>query len=215
MNDTSTPTTPLATHLVNGVDVPVPGDWIIDPGHAEVAFIGRHLMLTKVRGRFTDVSGVIRIGSDPAQSRVDVTIGTASVTSGSRDRDDHLRSADFFDVDRFPTATFWADDVRWEGSHAEVAGHLTIVGVERPVVLGVELVGTTVDPWGSARAVFSAFTEVDREDWGLTWNVSLEAGGVLVSKKVRIEIELEAVLQTAPTKTTTPDPTLGHQAAPA
>jgi polyisoprenoid-binding protein YceI len=202
MHDTSTPIPALAaSHLVNGVDVPVPGDWVIDPGHAEVAFIGRHFMLTKVRGRFTDVAGVIRIEDDPAQSRVDVTIGTASLMSGSPDRDEHLRSADFFDVERFPTATFRSEHVRWSGHRAQVAGRLTIVGVERPVDLEVELIGTTVDPWGAARAVFSAFTEIDREDWGLTWNVALETGGVLVSKKIRIEIELEAVLQRA-----VPDP---------
>jgi polyisoprenoid-binding protein YceI len=198
MNDTTTPTPTLnSSHLVDGVDVPVPGDWIIDPGHAEVAFIGRHFMMTKVRGRFSDITGTIRIGDDPTQSRVEVTIGTASVTSGSLERDDHLRSADFFDVDQYPTATFRADDVQWRGGQAKVAGNLTIVGIERPVVLEVDLVGTTVDPWGSARAVFSAFTEIDREDWGLTWNVALEAGGVLVSKKIRVEIELEAILQTA------------------
>ena len=203
MSNSTTSTQPtIASHLVDGIDVPVAGNWIIDPGHAEVAFIGRHFMLTKVRGRFTDVTGVIRIGDDPARSRVDVTIGTASVTSGSSERDDHLRSPDLFDVDRFPTATFWADDVEWSGSHAKVAGHLTIVGIERPVVLEVDLVGTTVDPWGSARAVFSVFTEIDREDWGLTWNVALEAGGVLVSKKIRIEIELEAILEPAPGEST-------------
>ncbi len=113
-NSTTSTQTSIASHLVDGIDVPVPGNWNIDPGHAEVAFIGRHFMMTKVRGRFTDVTGVIRIGDDPARSRVDVTIGTASVTSGSSERDDHLRSPDFFDVERFPTATFWADDVRVE-----------------------------------------------------------------------------------------------------
>lgn len=189
----TTNTAPI-TRLVEGTPVPVAGTWQIDPGHAEVAFIGRHFMLTKVRGRFTDIDGAIEVADDPANSSVTVTIGMASVTSGSDDRDTHLRSPDFFDVERFPTATFRSRRVRWSGSTAKVDGDLTIVGETRPVELDVELLGTTTDPWGGARAVFSAFTEIDREDWGLTWNVALEAGGILVSKRIRIEIELEAVL---------------------
>jgi polyisoprenoid-binding protein YceI len=192
MTSTTSPST-----TIEGTGLPAGTTWEIDPGHADVAFVGRHFMLTKVRGRFTDITGEIRIGDDPAHSHIEVTIATASVTSGSRERDDHLRSADFFDVETFPTATFRSVEVRWSGTRAKVAGRLTIVGVERPVVLEVELIGTTVDPWGSARAVFSAFTEIDREDWGLTWNQALAAGGVLVSKKVRIEVEFEAVLQDA------------------
>ena len=152
-------------------------------------------MLTKVRGRFTDVAGEVRIAEDPADSHVSVRIGMASVSSGAPDRDDHLRSADFFDVERFPEATFESSAVRWQGRRAVVVGDLTIVGVSRPVELSVELVGTTVDPWGGQRAIYSAWTEVDREDWGLTWNMALEAGGLLVSKKIRIELEVETVRQ--------------------
>jgi polyisoprenoid-binding protein YceI len=202
MTDTTTPATttsspiPLTvTRVVDGVELPVPGDWAIDPGHAEVAFLGRHLMFTRVRGRFTDVTGTVRLADDPTVSTVDVTIGMASVTSGSSDRDEHLRSADFFDVERFPTATFRSTAVSWQGTSAKVSGDLTIVSITNPVVLEVQYLGATVDPWGAARAVFSAFTEVDREDWGLTWNVALDAGGVLVSKKIRIEIDLETVWQ--------------------
>jgi polyisoprenoid-binding protein YceI len=182
-----------ATRIVAGVEVPAAGTWAIDPGHADVAFIGRHFMLTKVRGRFTDVSGRVTIGEDVADSHVEVTIGTASVTSGADDRDGHLRSPDFFDVERFPTATFASTAVRWDGRRAAVAGELTIVGVTRPVTLDVEHLGTVTDPTGRDRAIFSASTEIDREDWGLTWNVALEAGGILVSKRIRIEIEVETV----------------------
>lgn len=204
MTDTTTPTTSIPTHttstptpsrVVGGIELPAVGTWTIDPGHAEVAFIGRHFMLTKVRGRFTDVTGTIRLADDPADSTVDVTIGMASVSSGSNDRDAHLRSPDFFDIERFPTASFRSTSVEWRGTHAKVAGLLTIVDVTNPVVLEVDVLGSVIDTNGSPRAVFSALTEVDREDWGLTWNVALEAGGVLVSKKVRIEIELEAVLE--------------------
>jgi polyisoprenoid-binding protein YceI len=185
--------TPI-TRSLQGTDVPVSGEWRIDPGHAEVAFIGRHFMLTKVRGRFADVQGSVHIADDPNESSVEVRIAMASVVSGSNDRDEHLRSADFFDVDRFPEATFRSTAVAWSGTSARVHGDLTIVGVTRPVMLHVDYLGATRDPWGGSRAVFSAHTEVNREDWGLTWNVAVEAGGVLVSKKVRIEIELETVL---------------------
>jgi len=193
MTDITTPS-PIIGRTINNTEVPVAGTWRIDPGHSEVAFIGRHFMLTKVRGRFTEVEGTIEIADDPTDSTVTVTIGMASVTSGSDDRDNHLRSSDFFDVDEHPTATFRSRNVRWNRSTAKVDGELTIVGITRPVVLDVELLGMTIDPWGGGRAVFSAFTEIDREDWGLTWNVALETGGILVSKRVRIEIELEAVL---------------------
>jgi polyisoprenoid-binding protein YceI len=188
---------PALTRTVAGTEVPATGDWAVDPGHAEVGFIGRHFMMTKVRGRFTDVAGTVHIADDPADSSVEVEIGMASVSSGSSDRDDHLRSPDFFDVERFPTATFRSTSVAWAGTQATVPGDLTIVGVTRPVVLTVDYLGATNDPWGGQRAVFSASTEVNREDWGLTWNVALEAGGVMVSKKIRIEIEIET-LRTLP-----------------
>jgi polyisoprenoid-binding protein YceI len=184
-----------ATRVVDGTEVPVTGDWAIDPGHAEVAFVGRHFMMTKVRGRFTEVRGTIRLADRPVDSVVDVTIGTASVHSGAQDRDDHLRSPDFFDVERFPEATFRSTSVDQSGRRASVTGDLTIVGVTRPVVLDVEFQGALADLSGDKRAVFSASTEINREDWGLTWNMALEAGGVLVSKKIRIEIEVETVHQ--------------------
>lgn len=196
MTETATPSARIG-RTINDTEVPVAGTWRVDPGHAEVAFIGRHFMLTKVRGRFTDIDGTIEIADDPTDSAVTVTIGMASVASGSDDRDSHLRSPDFFNVDQYPTATFRSRDLSWNGHTAKVDGDLTIVGVTRPVVLDVELLGMTIDPWGGTRAVFSAFTEIDREDWGLTWNVALETGGILVSKRVRIEVELEAVLDPA------------------
>ncbi len=183
------PTRTLEGHLL-----PAPGVWDIDPGHTDLAFVGRHFMVTKVRGRFTDVTGRVVIAPQMSDSSVEVTIGMASVESGSADRDDHIRSADLFDVERYPTATFVSRTVDWTGSSGTVHGDLTIHGVTRHVPLVVSFEGYVPDPWGGHRAIFSARTTVNREDFGITWNVALEAGGLLVSKDVRIEIELETVL---------------------
>lgn len=183
----------VASRSVNGVDLPAPGGWKIDPSHSTVEFIGRHLMVSKVRGRFSDVEGEIHVAEDPASSSVEVTVRTDSVDSRDTQRDAHLKSADLFDVERYPTITFRSTKVEGDGAEWKVTGDLTIKDVTRPVVLDVEYTGVVEDPWGGQRAGFSASTEVDREDWGITWNVALEAGGWLVSKKIRIEIEVEAV----------------------
>lgn len=189
---TEATTTP--TRSINGVDVPASGTWAIDTSHSAVAFTGRHLMVTKVRGTFPVAEGTITIGEDPADSSVEVTIDLAGVESGSADRDGHLRSSDFFDTENHPTATFRSTRVVWGGGdEAVLEGDLTIKGVTKPVSLDVEYGGVASDPWGGVRAGFSASTEVNREDWGLGWNVALEAGGVLVSKKIKLEIDVEAV----------------------
>ncbi|NHC46960.1 YceI family protein [Motilibacter aurantiacus] len=178
-----------------GVQLPAPGTWAIDPGHADVAFVGRHMVFTKVRGRFADVSGAVRVADDPGESQLEVVIGMSSVESGLRARDEHLRSAELFDVEQFPTATFRSVTVDWAGTAGTVTGDLTIHGVTRRVPLTVVYEGYAKDPWGGERAVFSASTTVNREDFGLTWNVALEAGGLLVSKEISIEISVETVLQ--------------------
>jgi len=189
------PQSPAAvTRVVDGVTLPVAGEWQIDPGHADVAFVGRHLMLTKVRGRFTDVRGAVHVAEDLGRSSVEVIIGMASVDSGYRVRDDHIRSADLFDVERYPEATFRSVSVDWSGTSGTVTGELTIHGVTRLVPLHVTYEGTATNPDGSRRSVFSAWTTVDREDFGITWNMALEAGGLLVSKEVRIEVDVETVL---------------------
>ena len=192
-----TETSPAATvtRRVGGSELPIPGRWEIDPGHTEVAFIGRHFMLTKVRGRFTGVSGVIEVAEEPGGSTVEVTIDMASVESGSQARDDHLRSADFFDTARHPTAAFSGRAAHWQGTQGLLAGDLTIRGITRPVTLQVGYLGHVADPWGGQRAIFTAHGILNREDWGLTWNMPLDGGGLLVSKDIGIEIEAEAVLQ--------------------
>lgn len=188
----TTATTP--TRVVDGVLLPEAGAWEIDPGHADVAFTGRHFMVTKVRGRFTDVTGTVTIGSEMSDSRVEVVIGMASVQSGSTDRDEHLRSSELFDVEEFPQATFRSTRVDWRGTAGFVHGDLTIHGVTREVALEVTFEGHARDPWGGDRAIFSAHTKVNREDFGITWNMALEAGGVLVSKDITITLEIETVL---------------------
>jgi polyisoprenoid-binding protein YceI len=188
-------TAAAATRILAGAELPAPGRWQLDPGHTEVAFTGRHFMLTKVRGRFTGVTGAITVAEQPGQSTAEVTIEMASVNSGSQARDDHLRSPDFFDAARHPTATFTGRATDWQGSRGLLAGELTIRGVTRPVTLQVRYLGHVADPWGAQRAIFTAEGTLNREDWGLTWNMPLDGGGLLVSRDIRIEIETEAVLQ--------------------
>lgn len=174
---------------------PAPGRWRIDPGHAEVGFVGRHLVFTKVRGRFLGVEGHVEVRPDLSESSVEVAIDMSTVDSGDRSRDDHLRSEDLFDVVAHPEARFRSTRVDWDGDGGtgRVHGELTIKGVTRPVVLDAEFLGSLDDPWGNERAVFSARGKVDREDWGINWNVALEVGGLLVSKEIDLEIEVETI----------------------
>lgn len=180
------------TRELDGIELPATGAWRIDPGHAEVGFVGRHLVFTKVRGRFRDVSGVIHVVEDPNATTVEVEIGMASVESGSDQRDEHLRSEDLFDVDAHPTASFRGQASAWLGKTGQLVGDLTIKDVTKPITFDVDYHGFVRDPWGGDRIVFSASATINREEWGVTWNMPLEAGGLLVSKEIRIEIELEA-----------------------
>jgi polyisoprenoid-binding protein YceI len=178
------------TRQHNSLDIPVAGTWTVDPGHAEVAFIGRHFGLTKIRGRFIGVSGTVQIADQPNDSTVNVDIDMATVSSGGTTRDDHLRSPDFFDVLQHPTATFRSTQLRVNGTTAALTGDLTIKSITRPITMDVAFEGAAVDPWGGQRAMFHA------EASGLTWNMILEAGGLLVSKEIRLEIDVELVFQT-------------------
>jgi len=183
-----------AIREIEGRTVPAPGTYGLDTTHTTIEFVGRHLMITKVRGRFIDFSGEITIGEEPEDSAVEVVIDAASVDSGEPRRDEHLRSADFFDVEHYPTISFRSTGVASDRSGLwKVTGDLTVKDVTRPVVLEVEFDGAQTSPWGDERVGFSAATELDREDWGLTWNQALETGGVVVGKKVRIELNVEAI----------------------
>lgn len=175
--------------------VPAVESWTFDPMHSNVGFTVRHLVITKVHGRFTQWAGALTLGgADYADSKVDFTIDATSVDTHEPQRDAHLRSGDFFDVEKFPTIEFHSRKVVGAGEDRyRVIGDLTIHGVTREVVLNVEETGRLTDPWGKERIGFQAKTTIDRRDYGLTWNQALEAGGVVVSEKVEIELEIEAV----------------------
>ena len=185
----------LDTSIAPRTITPSPGRWTIDPGHAHVGFVGKHFGMTRVRGRFDRVSGEVIVSDEPSASSVMVQIDTASISAGDQARDAHLKSADFFDVERYPVATFESSTVVVDGTSATMTGTLTIKDVSHPVTLDVEFVGATIDTAGDERAVFAASGKLNREDWGLSWNMLLDTGGLLVSKEIRLEIDVEAVRQ--------------------
>lgn len=173
--------------------------WQIDATHASVEFAVKHLMLVTTKGRFTGVNGtIVADEADPTRSTVEVTIDAASIDTRNEQRDTHLRSPDFLDVEHYPTITFRSRRVEpLGGDRYRVVGDLTIRGVTREVVLDATFHGRTKDPWGNERAGFSAQATIDRRDFGITWNLPLEAGGVVVGNEVKIAIEIEAVRQAA------------------
>ena len=170
--------------------------WDIDVGHSAIHFHVRHMVISKVHGRFARWSGALQLDpQDLTRSSVEVAIDAASLDTQVADRDTHLRSADFLDVDRYPQITFRSKRVEKAGDGLRVVGDLTLHGVTREVELEAEYAGTAKDPWGNERAGFAAKAAIDRRDYGLKWNAALETGGVLVGEKVEITIELEAVKQ--------------------
>lgn len=170
-----------------------PGIWNIDPSHTAVTFVARHLVITKVRGKFGEVTGAVTIAEDKLASTVEATIEMASVTTGDDGRDEHLKSADFFDVETYPTMTFVSTGIRGDGAEYVLTGDLTIKGVSKSVELDLEFEGVSPDPWGGTRVGFSATGEINRRDFGLNFDVKLDTGGALVSEKIKIEIEAQAV----------------------
>jgi len=173
------------------------GTWAIDASHTRVGFSAKHAMVATVRGQFNEFGGNLTLdGSNPGQSAADLTISAGSISTGSDDRDNHLRSGDFLDVETHPDLTFRSTGVRFNGGDDFVmTGDLTIRGTTRPVELSVELEGLASDPFGNERIGFSGETTISRKDFGLTWNVALEAGGVLVSDKVKITLDVSAIKQ--------------------
>ncbi len=171
----------------------ISGTWNVDPSHSRIGFVGRHLMISKVRGNFATFTGVIEIAPDPLHSTLSATVELASIVTGDETRDGHLKGEDFFDVANHPTMTFVSTGVKEKGNDYALLGDLTIKGATLPVEFDLEFEGVSADPWGGTRAGFTAETEINRKDWGLEWNVALEAGGVLVGEKVKIQLEIEAV----------------------
>jgi len=196
MSPTTTSTSNPAVRIVGNEELPAAGTYAIDASHSQVGFAVRHMMVSKTRGRFSDFAGTVEIAEDPLESSVSVTIQTASIDTRDEQRDGHLRSGDFFDAEAWPTITYQSRSVRQAGKGEYVVdGDLTVKGVTRAVPLELTFEGGGSDPWGNVRLGFSAKAELDREAFGLTWNQALETGGVLVGKKVAIEIEAEAVKQ--------------------
>jgi polyisoprenoid-binding protein YceI len=179
-----------ATQVIEDIS----GDYVIDAAHTRVGFSARHAMVTTVRGQFKDFEGQAHIdAANPADSSVTVKIQTASIDTGVADRDGHLKSADFFDVEQFPEITFVSTDVSRDGDDWTITGDLTVKGVTKPVSIEFESTGSARDPFGNLRVGFEGGTAISRKDWGLTWNAALETGGVLVSDKVKLEFDVSAI----------------------
>jgi polyisoprenoid-binding protein YceI len=172
----------------------IAGDYTIDPSHSRLGFVARHAMVTKVRGQFEEYTGTAHVDTtEPANSKVELAIKTASVATGSADRDGHLRSPDFFDAETNPEITFVSTDVSRDGSEWTITGDLTIKGVTKSVSIPFEETGSAQDPFGNVRVGFEGAVTVNRKDWGLTWNAALETGGVLVSEKIKLEFDVSAI----------------------
>lgn len=188
--------TDTAVREINGVELPQTGDWVIDPAHSSIEAVARHMVVTKVRGHFEEFSGTVHIDEDPSKSWAEASIKAASINTNAPDRDAHLRSPDFLNADEFPELSFKSTRLgHRSGRRFEVVGDLTIRGETHPVTLDVQFGGVVTDPFGQVKALFSASTKLEREKWGVNWNQALEAGGVLVSKTLEVEIEIQAVLQ--------------------
>jgi polyisoprenoid-binding protein YceI len=187
----------MTTTKVGQIQIPgyVAGTWTIDPVHSEVGFSVRHMMVSKVRGKFTKFGGELVTADDLLGSSVTAEIDLSSIETGAEQRDGHLRSPDFFDTENHPLMTYRSTGIRQGGDDFIVDGELTLKGVTRSVPLKLELNGFGPDAYGGTRAGFTATAEINRQDFGVSWNAAMEHGGVVVSDKVAIHLEIEAVLQ--------------------
>lgn len=178
------------THAVDDIS----GDYTIDASHTRIGFSARHAMVTTVRGHFSGFEGTATIDTaTPANSSVSLTIQTDSLDTGSADRDGHLKSADFFDIEKFPAITFTSTQVSRDGADWEITGDLSINGITKPVTIDFEETGSARDPFGNLRVGFEGATAISRKDWDLTWNAALETGGVLISDKIKLEFDVSAI----------------------
>ena len=180
--------------------VELTGTWDIDPAHTRLGFAARHAMVATVRGGFDVFSGTIVIDqADPAASSAEVEIDAASLSTGNEQRDGHVRGADFLDVENYPTISFRSTSAEEVDSETyTMTGDLTIKGVSKPVTLELDFQGTGGDPFGNTRAGFEGRTTINRKDWGLSWNVAIEGGGILVVENVKLELDVSAIKRVAP-----------------
>jgi polyisoprenoid-binding protein YceI len=186
----------VSSRTVNGVEYPAVGTYTIDVAHTQLGFAARHMAVSKVRGRFSKFEGTLEIAEDPTDSKVSLTIEADSVDTREENRDNHLRTNDFFDVPNHPQWTFVSTGITTVSpTEWKVTGDLTIRGVTKPVTLDVTLEGVVKDPYGNHRVGFSGSTTINREDFDVSFGAVMEAGGLVVSKKIDIELELEATLQ--------------------
>lgn len=185
----------MTTASITTVPGYLAGTWAIDPAHSEVSFTVRHVMVSKVRGRFTAFSGELVTAENLLDSSVTAVIELGSIDTHNEQRDGHIRSADFFDVQAHPTMTYRSTGLRADGDEFVLDGELTLKGVTRPVPLALEFNGFGPDAWGGIRAGFTAKGQLNRRDFNVNYNAAIEAGGVVVSDKVTVELEIEAVLQ--------------------
>jgi polyisoprenoid-binding protein YceI len=183
----------MTTRTWENLQLPTPGTFTFDVAHTRIGFVAKHMMVSKVRGHFDEFTGTVTVAENPLESSAELTIKAASINTSSPDRDGHLRSDDFLSVDKFPEITFRSTSVAGHsGDEFVLVGDLTVRDVTKQVELTVEYGGAGTNPWGQEVWGFSLTTEIDREAFGLTWNQALETGGVLVSKKIKIEVEGEA-----------------------
>ncbi|MER6612886.1 YceI family protein [Streptomyces xantholiticus] len=197
-NDTAETTTAVAT--VDPALAGLTGEYTIDPAHSSIGFTVRHAMVTNVRGSFGEHEGTLQLdGAYPSRSTASIDVAMASIDTGIADRDGHLRSGDFFDVERFPKMTFRSTGAeQLGGDRYRIIGDLTIKDVTRPLAIDLEFQGSATDVYGNERVGFEGGTEILRSDWGLTWNAALEAGGVMVSDKVKLTFDISAIKAAAP-----------------
>lgn len=169
------------------------GTWTVDASHSTVGFVARHLMVAKTRGRFTDYTATVTIADNPLESKVEAVVQAASITTDDESRDGHLKSADFFEVETYPTLSLVSTGIEPRGADYVLHADLTIRGITKSVDFDLAFEGVVADPWGNTKAGFTAETEISRKEWGLEWNAALETGGVLVGDKVKIVLEIEAL----------------------
>lgn len=185
----------MTTETRTRIAAPDAGTWALDPSHSDLRIVARHLMVSKVTGSFNELAGSIEVAENPSDSKVEIVAQAATVDTGTADRDAHLRSPDFLDADRYPEITFRSTAITPNGADWKLTGDLTIRGTTNPVTFDLSYEGTATDPYGNHKAAFTASGVIDREAWGLTWNVPLEGGGVLVSKQFKVEFDVQATLQ--------------------